>query len=220
MENAAARDERQIIERIIWRIMPLVVLMYLAAIIDRANVGFAKLQMVGDLKMSEAAFGHGSSLFFVGYLLFEIPSTLAVHKFGARIWFARIMMSWGVATVLLAFAFDGVNFAILRILLGIAEAGLYPGAIYYLTLWFPQQYQTRVVGFLTLGSAFGNMFGSLMGGPLLDLNGLFGLAGWQWVFLVTGLPPIVLTGIVLWFLPNRPADATFLSACSSPSSTS
>jgi MFS family permease len=210
MQATETSQEQHLMRRLMWRLMPLVVLMYLVAIIDRANVGFAKLQMVGALGMSEVVYGLGASLFFIGYLVFEIPSALAVHRYGARRWFARIMLTWGIVTVLLGFTSSGPMFYTLRFLLGVAEAGLYPGLIYYLTLWFPQRYQVRVVGLLTLGSAFGNMSGSLLGGALLDLNGVLGLAGWQWVFVATGLPPILLTAAVLRWLPDTPAQAGFL----------
>jgi len=204
--------ERELMRRMIIRLMPIVTFIYLIAIIDRSNIGFAKLQMAQDLHMSEAVYGFGASLFFIGYLVFEIPSTLAVHHFGARGWLARIMLSWGIVTILLAFAYSTTTFYILRLLLGIAEAGCYPGLIYFITLWFPARYRVGVVGVLTLGSAFGNMLGSLLGGLLLDLNGTLGLAGWQWVFLATGAPAVIMCFLILLFLPSTPEQARFLSA--------
>ncbi|HEV2673638.1 MAG TPA: MFS transporter [Aliidongia sp.] len=204
-------DEDRLIKRLIWRLMPLLTIMFLVSFIDRQNVGFAKLQMVSGLKTTEAAYGFASSLFFIAYLVFEIPSTLAVHKYGARFWMARIMLTWGVVTVLQGFCQSLLQFDILRCLLGVAEAGLYPGILFYLTLWFPQRHRTRVLGLFTLGSACANALGSLLGGPLLDLDGTFGLAGWQWVFIVTGAPPIILTFIVWKFLPSGPEEAKFLS---------
>jgi MFS family permease len=209
---AAPVDERQLMRRVTLRLMPLVTLVYLIAIIDRSNVGFAKLQMVQDLHMSEAVYAFGASLFFIGYLVFEIPSTLAVHRFGARGWLARIMLSWGIVTILLAFAYSTTSFYVLRLLLGIAEAGAYPGLIYFITLWFPPTYRVGVVGVLTLGSAFGNMLGALVGGPLLDLNGVLGFAGWQWVFLATGVPAVIMAFAILLFLPSTPSPARFLLA--------
>jgi MFS family permease len=196
--------EQQLMRRIIIRLMPIVTIIYLIAIIDRSNIGFAKLQMMQDLHMSEAIYGLGASLFFIGYLVFEIPSTLAVHRFGARGWLARIMFSWGIVTILLAFAYSTTSFYILRLLLGIAEAGCYPGLIYFIGLWFPQSYRVAVVGVLTLGSAFGNMLGSLLGGLLLDLNGALGFAGWQWVFLATGVPAVIMSVLILLLLPSTP----------------
>jgi MFS family permease len=204
-------DEAKLMSRIIWRIMPLLMLVYLVAVIDRSNIGFAKLQMARELNMSEQAFGLASSLFFIGYLICEIPSTLAVHRFGARAWLTRILVSWGAVTVAMAFVTSDKMFTVMRFLLGIAEAGAYPGIIYVTSIWFPQSYRVRVMGIITLGSAFGNMFGALASGPLLDLHGLLGMSGWQWVFIVTGLPAVLLGGFVLWLLPNRPDDAAFLS---------
>ncbi|MEI9887905.1 MAG: MFS transporter [Rhizomicrobium sp.] len=205
-------EDDRLIRRAVRRIMPLATLCFVAAVIDKSNIGFAKLQMAQDLGMSEAVFGLGASLFFVAFLLFEVPSALAAHRFGARAWVARIMASWGVTTLLLAFAASVSVFYGLRFALGVAEAGLYPTLLYYLTLWFPQSYQARVAGILTLGSAIGNGSGALLSGALLDLNGVLGFAGWQWIFLVTGILPLLLTPLVLRFLPDTPAQATFLSA--------
>ena len=185
-------DETKLMSRIIWRIMPILMLVYLVAVIDRSNIGFAKLQMARELKMSEQAFGLASSLFFIGYLICEIPSTLAIHRFGARAWLTRILVSWGAVTVAMAFVSSDWTFTVMRFLLGIAEAGAYPGIIYVTSIWFPQAYRVRVMGIITLGSAFGNMFGALASGPLLDLHGLLGLSGWQWVFIATGAPAVLL----------------------------
>ncbi|NVO16111.1 MAG: MFS transporter [Rhodoplanes sp.] len=197
--------------RVLWRVMPLLMLAYLTAVIDRANIGFAKLQMVRDLGISEQAYGLAASLFFIGYLVFEIPSTLAVNRFGARKWISRILLSWGVVTVVMAWTTSETMFTVLRFLLGVAEAGAYPGIIFFTTLWFPQAWRVRVMGIVTLGSAFGNMFGSLLSGPLLDLDGTLGLAGWQWVFIVTGLPAVVMGVVIFLMLPDSPAKARFLS---------
>ena len=204
-------DEQSLVNRLIWRLMPLLTIMFLVSFIDRQNVGFAKLQMVSALNTTEVAYGFASSLFFIAYLVFEIPSTLAVHKYGARLWMARIMLTWGIVTVLQGFCQSLTQFNILRCLLGVAEAGLYPGILFYMTLWFPQKHRTRVLGLFTLGSALANALGSLIGGPLLDLDGTLGLAGWQWVFVVTGAAPIILTFIVWKYLPSSPAEAKFLS---------
>jgi MFS family permease len=204
-------DEQELISRIAWRIMPMVIGLYLCAIIDRSNIGFAKLQMIGELHLSEVGFAFGSSLFFFSYVAVEIPSALAAVRFGARLWFARIAFTWGLATVLLAFSNSGSTFYVIRFLLGAAEGGLYPAVIFYLTLWFPERHRPHAFGLLTLGSAFGNMLSALIAGPLLDLHGLAGLSGWQWVFIVTGVPPILLSLVVLKFLPSKPAEAGFLS---------
>ena len=196
MDGSLTQRQEATMSRIVWRLMPLVMLVYLMAVIDRANVSFAKLQMVKDLGMSETTYGLAASLFFIGYLVFEVPSTLALNRFGARAWLARILVSWGAVTVAL----------------GVAEAGAYPGIIFFTTLWFPQAYRARVMAIVTLGSAFGNMFGSLLSGPLLDLNGVLGFAGWQWIFIATGIPAVIIGVAVFFFLIDEPARATFLSA--------
>ncbi|WP_182422338.1 MFS transporter [Aureimonas sp. ME7] len=211
MNPNQAVNEDKLIGRLTWRIMPMVVGLYLCAIIDRSNIGFAKLQMIEEMNLSEVGFALGSSLFFFSYVAVEIPSAMAAYRFGARLWFARIALTWGLLTVCLAFASSGLTFYALRFLLGAAEGGLYPAIIFYLTLWFPERHRVRAVGLLTLGSAFGNMLSALIAGPLLDLHGMIGLSGWQWVFIVTGIPPILLSLVVLRFLPDNPRSTTFLS---------
>jgi MFS family permease len=191
--------------------MPLLGLIYLIAYVDRQNVSFAKLQMAADLEMSEAAFGLGASLFFVGYFLFELPSNLILVKVGAPRWFARIMASWGLVTVLLAATRDATSFYVLRFLLGVAEAGLFPGVIYALTLWYPQAHRARAVGMFMIAGTFANAAGAAIGGVLLDLDGLGGLRGWQWVFVATGLPAMLLAPLVLILLPLSPQEARWLS---------
>jgi MFS family permease len=200
-----------LMNRIMWRIMPLLMGMMMLSVIDRSNVGYAKLQMASSLGMTETMYGLASSLFFIGYSFFEIPSALAAHRFGARVWFARILLTWGLLTVALGFTMSGSVFAAVRFLVGVAEAGAYPGIVFYLTLWFPKRYQVQAVALLTIGSPLGNMFGSLFGGAFLDLNGLFGLAGWQWVFIVTGAPAVILFVLILRFLPDNPLKADFLA---------
>jgi MFS family permease len=204
-------QERAVMSKMARRLLPILVVMFLIAFIDRQNVGFAKLQMVHSLHLTEAAYGLASSLFFIGYLLFEVPSTLALHRFGARVWLARIMLTWGVITVLMGFTTSMQVFCGLRFALGVAEAGFYPGVIYYLTLWFPQSYRARVLGIFTLGSALANMLGSLVGGLLLSLNGVWGLAGWQWVFIATGIPAVLIAVLVFKVLPASYREARFLN---------
>jgi MFS family permease len=200
-----------LMNRIMWRIMPLLMGMMMLSVIDRSNVGYAKLQMASSLGMTETMYGLASSLFFIGYSFFEIPSALAAHRFGARVWFARILLTWGLLTVALGFTMSGSVFAAVRFLVGVAEAGAYPGIVFYLTLWFPKRYQVQAVALLTIGSPLGNMFGSLFGGAFLDLNGLFGLAGWQWVFIVTGAPAVILLVLILRLLPDNTLKADFLA---------
>lgn len=210
-EPQQSAPERAVMSKMARRLLPILVIMFLISFIDRQNVGFAKLQMVHSLHMTEAAFGLASSLFFIGYLLFEVPSTLALHRFGARVWLARIMLTWGAITVLMGFTTSIQVFCGLRFALGVAEAGFYPGVIYYLTLWFPQSYRARVLGIFTLGSALANMLGSLVGGWLLSLDGVGGLAGWQWVFIATGLPAVLVAVAVFKLLPASYREARFLS---------
>lgn len=205
------RDGDELMYRIMWRIMPLMVALMMLSVIDRSNVSYAKLQMVSSLGMSETTYGLASSLFFIGSLVFEVPSALAAHRFGARLWFARILLTWGLLTVLLGFTFSGSIFAALRFLIGAAEAGAYPGIIFYLTLWFPKRYRVQAIALMTIGSPLGNMFGSLFGGLLLNLDGALGLAGWQWVFIATGLPAVLLFVLIVKYLPNGPQDAGFIS---------
>jgi MFS family permease len=207
----ADRDGDTLMYRIMWRIMPLMVAFMMLSVIDRSNVSYAKLQMVSGLGMSETAYGLASSLFFIGSLVFEVPSALAAHRFGARFWFARILLTWGLLTVLLGFTFSGSLFAAVRFLIGAAEAGAYPGIIYYLTLWFPKRYRVQALALMTIGSPLGNMFGSLFGGLLLNLDGVLGLGGWQWVFIATGLPAVVLFALIVSYLPNGPQDAHFIN---------
>jgi MFS family permease len=204
------RNGDALMRRIMWRIMPLIAGLMMLAVIDRSNVSYAKLQMVGSLGISETTYGLASSLFFIGSLVFEVPSALAAHRFGARLWFARILLTWGLLTVLLGFTFSGSLFAAARFLIGAAEAGAYPGIIFYLTLWFPKRYRVQAVALMTIGSPLGNMFGSLFGGLLLNLDGALGLAGWQWVFIATGLPAMLLFALIMKYLPDGPQTAGFI----------
>lgn len=209
--KAQLTSEEALLRRVAWRLVPLVTITYLIAYIDRANVGFAKLTMLRALHMSEASYGFAASLFFVGYLFFEVPSNMAMNHYGARAWIARIMFTWGLATIAMAFTPGERFFQFARFLLGACEAGLYPGIICYFALWFPLKQRTGIIGLMTLGSSMGNMLGSAIGGGSLELNGLLGLQGWQWVFLTTGIPAVLMTVLVLLFLPSTPETARFLT---------
>ncbi|PAX08292.1 MFS transporter [Sphingomonas lenta] len=200
------------VRRVTRRLIPLLGLIYMIAYIDRQNVSYAKLQMVGDLGLSEAAYGLGAALFFIGYCVFEVPANLVLDRVGARVWFARIMASWGAVTIALAFTQNAAMFYVLRFLLGAAEAGFFPGVLYVLTLWYPQAQRARAVGQFMVASAVANAVGAAIGGLLLDLDGLAGLRGWQWVFLVTGLPALLLVPVVLRALPRGPDEARWLDA--------
>jgi MFS family permease len=193
-------------------LMPILGIMYLIAYIDRQNISFAKLQMVGDLGISEAAYGFGAGLFFLGYFLFEVPSNLILNRVGARVWFARIMISWGCVTLALAFTRNETMFYCLRFLLGACEAGFFPGVLYILTLWVPWEYRGRLVGVFMGWSAIANAIGAPIGGMLLDADGLLGFRGWQWVFLFTAGPAILMGIVTLFILPSGPDEAKFLDA--------
>ncbi len=204
-------SENQTISKITWRLMPFLGILYLIAYIDRQNVSYAKLDMVDALGMSEYAYGLGASLFFIGYFIFEVPANLFLTRFGARIWFARILVSWGMVTIALAFTQNMTMFYILRFLLGVAEAGFFPGVLYLLTLWFPKDYRGRMVGLFMIFSALANAIGAPLGGMLLDLDGFLGLQGWEWVFLATGVPAVVAGVVTFFYLDDTPEKAKFLN---------
>ena len=210
--------EKRTIRKVVWRLMPFLFVCYFVAYLDRVNVGFAKLQMNAALGLTEAAYGLGAGLFFISYFLLEVPSNLALDRFGARLWIARIMLSWGVISALFAFigpisAATGVSnewvFYTLRFLLGIAEAGFFPGIIFYLTLWFPSAYRARVVALFMLAIPFSSIVGAPVSGALLNLSGA-GLDGWQWLFILEALPSILMAFGVVFYLTDRPAQATWL----------
>ena len=198
------------LRKVTLRLIPFLFVLYIVAWLDRVNVGFAALQMNSDLGFSSAAFGFGSGVFFLGYCLFEVPSNLVLQRVGARRWIARIMMSWGAISVAMMFVRMTPTFYVLRFLLGAAEAGFFPGMIYYLSLWYPEAQRARAIaGFMTAVPVSG-VIGGPLSGALLNLNGMFGLAGWQWLFLVEGLPAALLGGIVLVYLTDRPEAAHWL----------
>ncbi len=205
-------DRPATVAKITRRVLPFVGILYLIAYIDRQNVSFAKLQMVGDLGLTESAYGLGASLFFIGYFLFEVPSNVILERVGARRWFARIMLSWGAVTIALAWTQNAVMFYLLRFLLGACEAGFFPGVLYLLTVWFPFRYRARMVGAFMLYSAVANAVGAPVGGALLDLDGALGLHGWQWVFLCTGIPAVFAGVVTLFYLDDDPGRAAFLDA--------
>ncbi|MHB2204977.1 MFS transporter [Methylobacterium sp. CM6257] len=207
------------IRKVMWRLMPFLFVCYFVAYLDRVNVGFAKLQMNATLGLSEAAYGFGAGLFFLSYFLLEVPSNLALDRFGARLWIARIMLSWGVISGLFAFirpiaSATGIStewvFFTLRFLLGIAEAGFFPGIIFYLTLWFPSVYRARVVALFMLAIPFSSIIGAPVSGALLNLTGA-GLDGWQWLFILEAVPSVLMALGVIFYLTDRPALAAWLA---------
>ena len=213
--------EAATLSRIARRFIPFLMLCYFVNYLDRVNVGFAKLTMDTDLGLSDTAFGFGAGVFFLAYFLFEVPSNIIMDKVGARIWIARIMFSWGIISGAMAFipniaAFTGLSpehtFYGLRILLGIAEAGFFPGIIFFLTLWFPAAYRGRIVGYFMASIPLSSAIGSPISASLLGLHGLRGLAGWQWLFIVEAVPSLILAVATFFYLTDRPADATWLAA--------
>lgn len=210
---AASIDEKKLISKVAWRLMPLIMVCYLFAFFDRINISFAKFQLQTDLGLSNTAYGLGAGLFVVGYVLFEVPSNMMLYKVGARRWIARIMMSWGVATALMIFVTTEWQFYVLRFLIGAMEAGFAPGVLYYLTLWFPQNYRGRITSTLFLASAFAGLIGAPVSGLVLGhMDGLFDVRGWHWLFLLGGIPCVGLGLVVFFTLKDRIADAHWLSA--------
>lgn len=205
-------DERQLYRKVTRRIMPILIVGLFMSFIDRANLGVVGPAMSLDLSLSASAFGLAAGLFYVGYLLFEIPSNMLLVKFGARMWLARIMVSWGVVTALMAFAQNDVTIYILRMLLGIAEAGYFPGVLLYIAFWFPRSMLHRANATFQIGVPISLAIGSVFTASLLLLDGLGGVAGWRWVFIVQGVLAVA-TGIALYaLLPNTPAQAKWLSS--------
>jgi MFS family permease len=206
-------DEAALVRKVAWRIMPLIMICYLFAFFDRINISFAKFQLQGDLGLSDTAYGLGASLFVVGYVLFEVPSNMFLYKVGARRWIARIMISWGLATTMMVFVSSEWQFYGLRFLIGAMEAGFAPGVLYYLTLWFPATFRGRVTSMLFLASAFAGLFGAPMSGLILgQMDGVMGIRGWHWLFVLGGLPCVALGLVVLSQLKDRVEDAGWLSS--------
>ncbi len=193
------------------RLMPFLILMYMLAFLDRANVGVAKQALHARVGISDAWFALGAGIFFVGYAVFEVPSNLVLHRVGARIWLARIMVTWGIVAACTMFVTGDWSFVGLRLLLGLAEAGFFPGVILYLTYWFPPENRGRVLGMFYFGYPLALTLGTPFSGLLLGFDGLGGLAGWQWMFLVEGLLAALVGVLTLFVLPDRPADVAWLS---------
>jgi D-galactonate transporter len=198
--------------KVTWRLLPLLFLSYVLAYLDRVNVGFAKLQMQKDLAFSDTVYGIGAGVFFIGYFLFEVPSNLVLQRVGARIWIARIMILWGMLSSATMFVAGQTTFYVLRFALGVAEAGFFPGIILYLTYWYTRKHRARMVAaFMTAITLSGVIGGPISGGILSRLSGVSGLAGWQWLYLLEGLPSVVVGLLVLFLLDDGPSKAKWLS---------
>ena len=212
MMAAAKSDiETSTIRAISWRLIPFLVLAYFLAYLDRVNLGFAALTMNAELNFSPTIFAWGAGIFFIGYFIFEVPSNIALEKFGASRWIARIMVSWGIISALMALVSGPWSFYALRFLLGIAEAGFFPGIILYLTYWYPSEYRARFLAAFAIAVPVSTVIGAPLSGMLLGLDGAMGLKGWQWLFIIEGIPSVLL-GVVTWFyLTDRPSQATWLS---------
>ena len=203
--------ERRTVSKLTRRLVPLLVACYFVAILDRGNVAVAALTMNQDLGLSATAFGLAAGIFFLPYFLFELPSNLALQRFGARLWIARIMITWGIISGLNAFVWNANSYYVVRALLGAAEAGFFPGIIFYVTLWFPAAYRGRIVGWFMTGIPIALVIGTPISSMILGLDGLFGLRGWQVMFLVEAVPAVLLGCAVPFVLPSRPEDARFLT---------
>src|SRR5262249_18980130 len=203
--------EQRTIRKVSWRLLPLIIVIYFVAYIDRTNVSFAALTINKDLGLSAYVFGLGAGIFFLGYFLFEVPSNVILEKTGARIWIARIMVTWGLVSGAMAFATGPASFLTLRFLLGVAEAGFFPGMILYFTYWFPKAYRARVISALFIAVPGSNALAAVISGAILERDGLLGLAGWQWMFIVEAIPAVLLAVAVLALMTDRPAVASWLA---------
>ncbi|NUU02433.1 MFS transporter [Herbaspirillum robiniae] len=212
---AAAADgfADSVFRRAAWRFIPLLFVSYVVAYLDRVNIGFAKLQMLSDLQFSDAVYGLGAGLFFLGYFIFEVPSNLLLHKLGARRWIARIMISWGLLSALTAWVDTPAAFYVIRFLLGVAEAGFFPGVILYLTYWFPAHRRGRMTAMFMAGNPVSGIVGAPLSGYIMHaFGGTMGMSGWQWLFVLEAIPAVLLSVVIYFYLDDRVADAAWLSA--------
>lgn len=208
---APSEIEQRTLRKVSWRVLPLVVAAYFVANLDRTNISYAALQMNQDLNLTAEVFGRGAGLFALTYMLFEIPSNLALERFGARLWIARIMITWGVISGAMALAVGPNSFISLRLLLGAAEAGLVPGILLYITYWFPNVLRGRAVAIFLVAAPVSNAVSALLSVPLLNMDGIAGLRGWQWLLIVEASPAVILGVIVAFVMTNRPAHAKWLT---------
>ena len=202
--------ERETMRKVGMRLLPFLFVLFVFNFVDRSNVALAALQMNRDLRFSASAFGFGAGIFFIGYALFEVPSNFMLARVGARRWIARIMISWGILAAAMMFVRTPLQFYVVRFFLGVAEAGFFPGVVFYLTQWFPAARRARATSRFFIALPMSGIFGGFFGGYLLSLDGHLGLHGWQWLFLVEGLPSVLLGFSVLWYLTDRPDQAHWL----------
>ena len=211
---AAATDAevRRVFAKIGWRVMPILTTAYVLNYLDRTNIAFAALTMREAIGITQTQLGVGAGIFFLGYSLLEVPSNVALYRFGARVWISRIMITWGLASAAMAFAVGPNSFYLFRLLLGAAEAGFFPGVAFYLATWFPREYRTRIIAWFMVAIPISSVIGGPLSGLLLAMNGWLGLAGWQWLFIVEGLPAVIVGLMLLTRLTDRPEDARWLTA--------
>jgi ACS family tartrate transporter-like MFS transporter len=203
--------EAAVMKRVFWRLMPFLLMAYLICYIDRVNVGFASLQMNKAIGIDSATFGLGAGIFFIGYFILEVPSNLGLERFGASRWIARIMISWGMVSAAFALVGGSTSFLVLRFLLGAAEAGFFPGVILYLTYWFPSEYRAKIVGIFMVAIPVAGLTGSPISGAILGMDGILGLGGWQWVFILEAIPAVLMGFVSFVWLTDRPEHAGWLA---------
>ena len=202
--------EKRTLRKITWRIVPFIMILYLIAYIDRVNIGFAAITMKEDLGFTSSILGFGAGIFFLGYFLFEVPSNIILHKVGARIWIARVMVTWGIIAGGMAFVESSTSFYVMRFLLGVAEAGFFPGIILYLSYWFPARNRAGVIALFMAAAPIATAIGSPISAALLEMHGIMGLAGWQWMFLIEAVPAVILGVVVFFYMTDRPEKAAWL----------
>jgi MFS family permease len=204
-------EEKAIIGKVTRRFVPLLITAAFLAYLDRVNVSFAAITMNADIGLSAAAYGFGAGVFFLPYVLFEVPSNIILERFGARRWLARIMLTWGIISLCMIFVRGETSFYVVRALLGLAEAGLYPGVVFFLTTWFPGTHRARIGGLFWLSIPLSTVIGAPVSGLLLGLDGVLGLKGWMWLFIMESIPTLILSFVLLRVLTDRPAEAAWLS---------
>lgn len=210
--NESKAREKQVFSKVAWRILPLLTIAYIVNFLDRTNVGFAALTMNRDVGLTAAEFGYGSGILFLGYCFFEVPSNVALYRFGARLWLSRIMLTWGVISIAMVLTSGPYSFYVLRFLLGAAEAGFFPGAAFYLAQWFPAQYRARIYAWFLIGIPASTLVGGPVSSLLLELNGIMGIAGWKWLFIAEGFPAVILGILLLLLMVDRPDQASWLTS--------